>query len=282
MKLLTTKSVDYLESAGHDFYKDTCSVFQEKADTHPQPTAPKLTAQQSSWKNITTGKRKYFDFGVNCSFNSLYFLASKSCFKSFKVHYYIWYSTSIFQHKNDEHVVSEASEHSRRWCPACCCRLCGSPRCYRASGRSGTQGLLRLGLKDGEHLIISGTFQCLINHFPLINRKGGISGCVLVSWEGKSAHSVSFKYTGERQMRTKGTTFPSTKWKLTAALESDFPVIFFTQKEKHLSQHAERKHICNLTPTTTMYNYRQLRILRGLKKKWLGGLKRLPSRCRWK
>lgn len=50
----------------------------------------------------------------------------------------------------------------------------------------------------------------------------------------------------------------------TAELKPDIPVIFFTQKEKHQSGHADREHICNLT--TTVYNYRQLRIPRGLKK----------------
>lgn len=56
-------------------------------------------------------------------------------------------------------------------------------------------------------------------------------------------------------------------------LESDFPVIFFTQKEKHHSQHAERKHICNLTQIATDHNYVQLQAAQKAQRKMSGGVK---------
>lgn len=59
--------------------------------------------------------------------------------------------------------------------------------------------------------------------------------------------------------------------------ESDFPVIFFTQEEKHHSQHAERKHICNLTRIATNHNYVQLQAAQKAQRKMSGGVKEVAT-----
>lgn len=82
---------------------------------------------------------------------------------------------------------------------------------------------------------------------------------MVVLREGTTAAALSFKDRDKRQvpcgLRMKSTFLPLPP---AAVLTSHIPVTFFTQKEKHQSEHADREHICNLTQAFTDHNCVQL------------------------
>lgn len=122
--------------------------------------------------------------------------------------------------------------NSQRWCPACCCRLCVSLCCCRASGQWGTLGPLGAECQGKTTLHLSVTYWSSVNHV----------WCLSIKW---------WRWRGRDRGET-GAVFPRPP----AAADVHDP-------HRNINQNTLTESTLTVWPEThlktTLFNYRQFK-----------------------